>query len=233
MHPARGVDGFAGSLLVAPVTQHDAVAPGQDLAGLARRHDPAFFVDHLGLDMRLHPADGRDAARNRVVGGALEADRAGLGHAVGDRDLVHVHLVDDPLHHLDRAGRARHDAGAQVREIEAGEFGMVQLGDEHGRDPVQRRAALGLDRLQHFRRIEALSGEDHRGAVRQASEVAQHHAEAMIERHRDAEPVGLREVHRLADEVAVVQDVVVGQRRPLGEAGGAAGELYVDGVVEL
>ena len=38
---------------------------------------------------------------------------------------------------------------------------------------------------------------------------------------------------RLADEEAVVEDVVVRQRRALGRAGGAAGELDVDRIVEL
>ena len=41
------------------------------------------------------------------------------------------------------------------------------------------------------------------------------------------------ELHRPGDEEAVVEDVVVGQRRALGKAGGAAGELDVDRVVEL
>ena len=41
------------------------------------------------------------------------------------------------------------------------------------------------------------------------------------------------EAHRLADEVAVVQDVVVGERRALRQAGGAGGELDVDRIVEL
>ena len=42
-----------------------------------------------------------------------------------------------------------------------------------------------------------------------------------------------RQPHRLADEEAVVEDVVVRQRRAFGKAGGAAGELNVDRLVEL
>ncbi|GCC46801.1 hypothetical protein chiPu_0030737, partial [Chiloscyllium punctatum] len=55
----------------------------------------------------------------------------------------------------------------------------------------------------------------------------------MIERHRDADAILLGQAHGAAGEVAVVEDVVVGQRHALGRAGGAAGELDVDGVVEL
>ncbi len=67
--------------------------------------------------------------------------------------------------------------------------------------------------------------------MRQAGQVAQHHAEAVVQRHRNAQPVGAGQAHRLADEEAVVQDIAVRQRRALREAGGAAGELDVDRVV--
>src|SRR5881296_3796713 len=47
-------------------------------------------------------------------------------------------------------------------------------------------------------------GQDHRCAVRHAGEVAQHHAEAVIERHRDAEPIAVCEAHPLANPEGVV-----------------------------
>ena len=139
--------------------------------------------------MRLDAPDGRDAPLERIVGRALEADRAGLGHAVGDGDLAHMHLRDGALHHLDRAGRARHDAGAQRGEIEAAEVRMIEFGDEHGRHAVQRGAAFLGHRLERRQRVEAFAREDHAGAMGERGEIAQHHAEAVIERHRDAEPV--------------------------------------------
>ena len=163
----------------------------------------------------------------------LEADRARFGHAVGDGDLAHVHLGDAALHHLDGARRARHDAGPERGQVEAREVRMVQFGDEHGGDAVERGAALGRHRLERGERLEAFRWEHHRRAVGDASEVPQHHAEAMIERHRNADAVALGEAHRLADEIAVIEDVVVGQRRALGGARRAAGELDIDGVVEL
>ena len=74
---------------------------------------------------------------------------------------------------------------------------------------------------------------DHGRAVRQAAEIAHHHAEAVIERHGNAQPVVGRELEPAGDEVAVVQDVVMAERRALGMPGRARGELDVDGVVEL
>ena len=96
--------------------------------------------------------------------------------------------------------------------------------------PVQRSASTASSVAD---RVEALRRANHRRAVGDASQIAQHHAEAMIIGHRDAQPVVRRQPHRLADEIAVVEDVVVGQRRALGRAGGAGGELDVDGIVEL
>ena len=66
-----------------------------------------------------------------------------------------------------------------------------------------------------------------------APEVADHHPEAVVQRHRDADPVALGVAEQLADEVGVVEDVVVGERRALREAGGAARVLDVDRVVEV
>ena len=69
--------------------------------------------------------------------------------------------------------------------------------------------------------------------MRQAAEIADHHAKAVVKRHRDAHAVTLGELHRLAEEEAVVEDVVVGQRRALWKTGRAAGELDIDRIVKL
>ena len=55
----------------------------------------------------------------------------------------------------------------------------------------------------------------------------------MIERHRNAEPIVRRKPHRFADEEAVVEDIVVRQRRALGEARRTGRKLDVDRLVEL
>ena len=74
------------------------------------------------------------------------------------------------------------------------------------------------DRLQGGRRVERRApGITIAAPCVVHAEVAHHHAEAVVERHRDADPVGLGVAAQLADEVAVVEDVVVASAwRPWG-----------------
>src|SRR6202044_385510 len=62
MHPTLGVDRLGRALRIVPVAQHHRIAAGADLAGNAARRHLAGLIDDLHLQMRLHPADGRDAA---------------------------------------------------------------------------------------------------------------------------------------------------------------------------
>ena len=110
---------------------------------------------------------------------------------------------------------------------------MLQLRDKHRRHAVQRGAALFACRRQNSLGLEAFRRIDHRRPVCDRRQVSEDHSEAVIKRHRDADAIFLRDLHHLAHEVAVVEDVVVGERRPLREPCGTAGELDVDGIVEL
>jgi hypothetical protein len=55
----------------------------------------------------------------------------------------------------------------------------------------------------------------------------------VIERHGNADAVLLGQAHRAADEIAVVEDVVMRQRHALRRSRGAAGELDIDRIIEL
>ncbi len=99
--------------------------------------------------------------------------------------------------------------GAQRGEIELGKLRMLELLDEHGRNAVHQRAALRLNRLEDGQRFEGGGGVDHGRAVHHAGEIGHHHAEAVIQRHRDAQPVARAQAHALADEARVVDDVAV------------------------
>ena len=180
--------------------------------------------------MRPH---GGNPPLQRIIGAALETDRAGLSHAVGDGDLAHVHLGHDPFHDINGTGRSGHNAGAQAGQVVFPEIRQVQFGDEHGGHAVQGRALLLADCSKGQGRVETVVGNDHGSAVNGAVEVAHHHAEAMVKRHRDTEPVRFGELHGLTDKIAVIEDIEVGQGRALGRPGGAAGELDVYRIVRL
>ncbi|MNF98210.1 hypothetical protein D3C84_810640 [compost metagenome] len=55
----------------------------------------------------------------------------------------------------------------------------------------------------------------------------------MIQRHWDHHTIKLTEAQALADHIAVVENIVMTQRRALGKASGARGVLDVDRVIEL
>ena len=94
---------------------------------------------------------------------------------------------------------------------------MVQLRDEHRRHPVDGGAALRLDRPQRGVGIERLTGDDHGAAMRDGRQVAKHAAEAVIEGNRQANPVVFRVAQHFANEVTVVQNVVVESVAPFGD----------------
>src|SRR4029077_10508716 len=58
VHPARGVHGKPRCLIVVPVAAHHDVATAAQLAGFTARDNSAGGgVDHLNLDVGMHPAD--------------------------------------------------------------------------------------------------------------------------------------------------------------------------------
>src|SRR4051794_20253496 len=138
-----------------------------------------------------------------------------------------MHGRDDLLHHLDRAWRAGHDAGPERGQIEVFEIGVAEQRDEHGRHAIEPGAAFLRDSLQCGAGIKPLARKDHGGALGDAAQRAHHHAETMIQRHGNAQPVLIAEMNRCRDEIAVVDDVVVGERGALRRAGRARGELDV------
>ena len=236
MHPPGGVDRFGGALGVLPVAKHHAVTAGLKLPrGSARQRPPGLRVGDADLDVGHHAADGGGPVLEVVLGPSLGRDRRGLRHAVADRDLAHVHPLDHSAHHLDRTRRAGHDPRPQRAQVTVRQFRVGEFGDEHRRDPIQRGAAFCLDGLQHRGGIELLGGQDHAGAVGGGGQVAHHHPEAVVVGDRYADPVVFGDGASFADEVAVVEDVVVAERRALREPRRSARVLDVDRVagVEL
>src|SRR5581483_12450875 len=57
--------------------------------------------------------------------------------------------------------------------------------------------------------------------------------EAVVKRNRNAQAVGLGQLHACADEVAVVNNIAVTERSAFRHTGRARGVLNVDRIVEL
>src|SRR5437016_3382295 len=102
---------------------------------------------------------------------------------------------------------------------------MLELGDEHRRHAVDRRAALLLNRAEGRLGVERLGRNDDRATVSERTEVAHHTAEAVIERYRHQDAIVLGITERLADEEAVVEDVVVRKSCAFRRTGRARGVL--------
>ena len=72
-------------------------------------------------------------------------------------DVLHIHLLHDHPHGLDRADRTGHDASSERREVILVEVRMTELGNEHCRDTVERGAFLPLDGIEHRRHVKILA----------------------------------------------------------------------------
>ena len=107
---------------------------------------------------------------------------------------------------------------------------MLELGEEHRRHAVERRALLAIDDLEHAGGVEELERAQAR-AVRVGGEHAEHAAEAVKQRHAQAQPIRRRVAKAFADPVAVVDDVPAREHDALGKARRAGRVLHVDHVV--
>ena len=123
VHPARGVQrlgrplGDRPNIRASPNSRACRARPASP-RGTMRPASSTTFTSRCGW---MRPTVETRCSRLSSTP-RLEADRRGLGHAVGDGHLRHVHLVDHLLHHLDGAGRAGHDPGAQRRQVEPAEL---------------------------------------------------------------------------------------------------------------
>ena len=157
----------------------------------------------------LDAGHGGAAQLEGIVRAAHGHAGAALGLAVGDGQLGEVHLARHVAHGLDGAGAAGHNARAQAAEIEAVELRVLEHADEHRGHAVHGGAARILQNLHLAQRVVVVHEHDG-GAVRQAAHHAQHAAEAVEQGHYDQQPVLLGQLHAVAQELAVVGDVVMG-----------------------
>lgn len=119
----------------------------------------------------------------------------------------HIQLLQEALHKWSGDGRARNDAGAQVRGIEIGRLGNTENGLEHRGHTVEGGTFFIGNGVQHGLGVEGLTGENNLGAVSDDGQHAQDQPEAVEEWWRAAENVEGGQVHAIADEARIVDKV--------------------------
>ena len=233
MEPAVLVDSLSRGLGHLVVALHYVVAARAEFAYLARGQSLARIgVDYLALDAGERLADGGAACLEGILRCGHGAAGRRLGLTENDDDIVHIHLLADIVHSLYRAGRARHYARAHMRKIIFVEVRMLEHGNEHGRHAVDCGAVLCHKRIHDLFGVEHINR--HKGrSVGYAGHEREHHAEAVEERNRDAQPVVVGELHAVAYRLAVIEYIIVGEHDALGEAGRAGGILNVDDLVAV
>src|SRR6185295_19003174 len=126
-----------------------------------------------------------------------------------------------PAHDFDRTRRARHDTGAQRVQLKTTEFGMLEFGDKHRRDPVDYGCLLSINGFERSESIEGGSGEDAGGARDRRGHRADYATKAVEHGDRNASAILFREANVLGEEASVVHQVNVCEQYAFGLAGGA------------
>ncbi|TLS29419.1 hypothetical protein PpBr36_02138 [Pyricularia pennisetigena] len=209
-HPVLVPHHHLGRLLrVVPVARLQLVPRDAELAAPAQRDRLAVAVHDLGVRVRHQRPHRRQPPRHHVVGEGVEARRARLRQPVAARELGHAQSRHHLLHQVSRHRRPGHDARAelQVAGLELRRFRQREERVEHGRHPVQRRAALLLHGPQCRSRIKDLGRVHHLAAVRDGGQHAQDEPEAVEEWWRAAQDVCRSEPHAVADVAGVVDEV--------------------------
>ena len=141
-----------------------------------------------------------------------------------------MHSIHDALHHLHRTGSARHNPGAQRRHVEAAELRMIQRGDEHGGNAVNRGGPFVVDRFQRGQRVELRRRQNQRRAGSERRQARHHASETVVQRHRCADAVLRSESKLAAAQFGIVDQIPVREQDTLGRTGGSGRVLNVGNV---
>ena len=188
-----------------------------------------FGVDNLYFRMFKVVSYGIATYIERVVYPGGGHSGSSFGQPVNAGHL-HVHFLFHLLHQLYRAEGTCHDTRTEAGHVEHVEHRMVQFGNEHGGYAVKCRAALLVDRGEHYQRVEAF----HHyfcTAVCQAVHGGKYHAKAVEQWYADAELVIGGKLHVLTGKETVVGNVVVGKHDAFRESRSAGGVLHVHYIV--
>ena len=146
MHPAFGVEGFAGQLVRLEIPPGGAVAPHQDFSGLAGLGVSAVFAQDADFHLQDRPTTGAQAVAFMILGPQHGQGQGRFGLTVILPELVLTEAGHGALDHRARHGRGAVDDPLQRRQITAVQLWALQQHLQHGRYKIDRRRAVPLDR---------------------------------------------------------------------------------------
>src|ERR1051326_8488750 len=94
---------------------------------------------------------------------------------------------------------------------------MFQFRDKHGWHSIKRCTAFLRDSFESLQRTEMWRQQNHRGAMCYATEVAKHHAKAMIEWNWYTQAILVCEPQYLSNPIAIIQNIMVREHCTLGK----------------
>ena len=163
----------------------------------------------------------------------LKAYRACLGHSVCNFNLGHIHLFIDLVHCVYWARRPCHNPSAQSLQIIFRKVRKGQFRYKHSRYTIKSRCIFFLHSVKHSLGLESFARINCASPVSETSKICHYHAKTVIKRHGDHQSVAFVKIHRLSNKVAIIQNIMMAQRRAFRKAGRAARVLNIYWIIHI
>ena len=98
MEPALRIDRLGCALCIVPVTLHNSVAAGANLAGFVDIRNAAVLATDLYFPIRMRPANGAHTGLEGIIHFSHGVHGAAFGLAIRDHDSCKIHIVDQTFH---------------------------------------------------------------------------------------------------------------------------------------
>ena len=227
MEPTVLIDRISCSFGHLIIALHYVVSAGYEFAvGIVGKLFACFGVDNLTFDLGKRSSYGRHSYFNRIVCRAHRASGRCFGLSVNDRDLLHIHAVDNLIHYRLGTRRSCHNSGSHIGEVGLSKIIVLKHCYEHCRYAVERRYVFSVyaRKCTLWREVRQRQAST---AVCHCSGHCKHHSEAMEHRNLYHHSVCGRKIHSVADAFTVIYDVVVCEHNTLGKSCCTRGVLHI------
>ncbi len=226
MQPSVRVNGLFCLVRHFVIPFHDVISPAAQFTGFSRRQAiTRDSVHNLDLHVGEGSAHGFGPNLHGIVTPRLGDTGGAFCLAIDNGQFLGSHFIHDPFHDFHRAGGTGHDPGPQAGGVIRFTVHGFELGDEHGRHPMQGRTFQGIHRLQNHFRFER-GHRCHGGAGYRAAHGADYAPEAVKKRHWNAQGIVRGKCHDLGHAPGVADQVAMGEHHAFGISSGAGCVLY-------